>query len=178
MAVQYSHQLGYERYYLFVRSTFWGEKLHLNQMYYRYPKQQKDWDLFYMTSAFVIKYMRDDQPEAWKRFWDFVARHQGSSFSNTFYYAYGATANGFANGFESYAKRIGWQYLFLGINGLIFAMMPILLIITHYKRRRRLMRLPDLPNDDLADDQDESDKSIDRHTEDSSIEKNEVNLEK
>ncbi len=178
MAVQYSHQLGYDRYYRFVRSTFWGEKIHLNQMYHRYPQEKKDWDLFYVTSAFVIKYVRDDQPEAWKRFWDFAARHPGASFSNTFYNSYGATANSFANGFESYARRIGWQYLFLGINGFIFAMMPFLLIITHYKRRRRQRMLPDLALEISPEEGDDSDKSIDRETEDGSIEKDEVNLEK
>ncbi len=184
MAVEYSYQFGYERYYLFVRSTFWGDKLRLNEMYYRYPEHKKDWNLFYLTSAFVIKYMRDEQPEAWKRFWDFAAREPQASFSNAFYYAYAVSANSFAGGFDAYAKRIGWQYLFIGINGLVFALLPVIMVFGFYKRRRKQNRLPDLPlvtdeeQPSETDLPDHEPKVIDKDIDRQSVEKDEVNLEK
>ncbi|MDZ4121938.1 MAG: hypothetical protein U1C33_05925 [Candidatus Cloacimonadaceae bacterium] len=155
MAVQYAQQLGMDRYYHFIRSRFWGEKLNLNEMYFRYPATKSDWDLYYLTSAFAIKYMRDEHPEAWQKFWTMAARvlryselhntgmRQG--FSNVFFYAYGLSANAFSTGFDSYTRRLGYQYLFMGFNALLLGFLPFILIIAYFKRRSRMKRMPEYP---------------------------------
>lgn len=165
MAVQYSYQLGYERYYHFVRSRFWGDKLKLNDMYFEYPTQKADWNLFYLTSAFAIKYMRDEQAVEWKRFWDYAAKqkrlhpHENNkntaAFSHAFYYAYTQSAITFAAGFDSYTRRVAIQYLFIGINGILFGMMPFFLILAYIKRRRKLSLLQEYPELEEIDEEED-----------------------
>ncbi len=156
MAVQYSHQVGYDRYYLFVRERFWGNKLKLNDMYYRYPKQKSEWNLFYLTSAFVIKYMRDEHPNEWKTFWDLTASAVNQSeldasqsrptFSYVFYSAYQRSAKSFEYGFDRYTRRLALQYLLLGINGIVFGMLPFVIIWIYVIRRKRHLQMPDYPD--------------------------------
>lgn len=144
MAVEYSGQFGLERYYHFARYSFWGERMSLSNMYFDYPQRRQDWDLFYLTSAFVIKYMRESEPQKWQAFWDYAARYHRSSFSAAFYYAYRLPANAFTKEFEAYTRRIGWQYLFIGFNGIVLSLLPLILTIAYFVRRHKMQQLPDL----------------------------------
>jgi len=154
MAVEYAQQMSYERYYHFLRSRFIGSHFHLNEMYYTYPKSANAWDLFYSTSAIAIRYMKQGKHDAWQRFWNNAAdnyRHAISnphadprSFSNSLYVAYGLSANAFAEDFGRYAKHLSYQYIFMAINALVLALLPLVLIIGYTIRKKRLRSMPDM----------------------------------
>ena len=47
--------------------------------------------------------------------------------------------------YQDYLKEKAWKYLFIGINSLIFSLLPFVLIIAYFRRRKRMKQLPDLP---------------------------------
>jgi hypothetical protein len=71
MATYYSRQLGYEKYWQFVSARFWGKSMELGNR--DYPQDKNDWAFFYLNSTFALQYMKDEYPEAWKDFWDYIA---------------------------------------------------------------------------------------------------------
>jgi len=158
MATYYSGQLGYDRYLSFIRASFWGKSSDLFLLSFNYPKEQQDWDNYYLSSYFALKWMRDKNPESWKRFWDHTAgywrRGYRTDFISAFRIVYGQSLWSFNQTFRAYTRSLATQYLVIAINSLILAMLPAVLIIAYRIRRKRRLALPDLPldqDDDLSD---------------------------
>lgn len=158
MATYYSGQLGYDRYLSFIRASFWGESSDLFLLSFSYPEDQQDWDNYYLSSYFALKWMRDKNPQSWKRFWDHTAgywrRGYRTDFISAFRVVYGQSLWSFNQTFRAYTRSLATQYLVIGINSLILAMLPAILIIAYRIRRKRRLALPDLPipEDDLPEE--------------------------
>ncbi|MDD2331953.1 MAG: hypothetical protein PHI68_04800 [Candidatus Cloacimonetes bacterium] len=149
MATYYSRQLGYEKYWQFVSARFWGKSMELGNR--DYPQDKNDWAFFYLNSTFALQYMKDEYPEAWKDFWDYIAAFNREKRKISFYKAFDQTYNnsgsGFFQGYQNYTKRLAFWYLVLGVNSLIFSILPFVLIIGAIRKRRRMNSLPDLPEE-------------------------------
>lgn len=149
MAMHFSGQMGFERYLSFLQLSFMGRKSDLFRLSTAYPEQQADWQLFYLSSSMAVRYMADKQADNWKRFWDWVAYYrnkgQPAEFTNCFILAYDTSLYDFHQDFAKWVRSLRWQYLFWGFNGLLALLLPIVLVLGHRIRRKRLLALPDLP---------------------------------
>ncbi|MDD3236059.1 MAG: hypothetical protein PHH43_07010 [Candidatus Cloacimonetes bacterium] len=160
MATQYSGQMGFERYLYFLQESFIGHTSDLFRMSYKYPEKQSDWQIFYLSSSMAIRFMSERKAKEWGRFWDLVANQKRAGkkavFNDCFAMAYRSNLYDFNQQYAAYVKSLRFQYLFWSINSLIALCLPIILIITHHKRRKRMALLPDLPEyvDDEEDTED------------------------
>jgi hypothetical protein len=149
MATQYSGQMGFERYVYFLQQSFLGQHSDLFRMSYAYPAKKEDWQIFYLSSSMAVRFMRDRKPNEWKRFWDTVAANKRNGhravFSECFAFSYRTTMYDFHQQFATYTKSLRYQYLFWGFNSLLALLLPFVLIIGYSIRRKRMSRLPDLP---------------------------------
>jgi hypothetical protein len=147
MATRAGNQLGLDRFYYYVRERFWGNKMDLFELAYNYPANQADWQMYYLSSYFALKYMMDKDPDAWREFWAIVAANyrdgRKTRFTQAFGQAYDSNLQTFNAEFAAASKRQAWIYLFVGINSFIFALLPILLILAAIRRRKRMQALPD-----------------------------------
>jgi len=148
MATIYSQQFGYERYLMYIRHSFWGQKGELFRHSFRYPSRKEEWAPFYQFSAMALRYMEQEYPKAWGEFWGRVSQNyrkgQKSHFGTTFIYSYQLSLYDFNQLFERHSRRQGYLYLFVGINSLIFILLAFSLPIIAYKRKRKMRELPDL----------------------------------
>lgn len=163
MATYYAGQLGYERYLHFLQSSFWGNPGEL-LLSSSYPKEQKDWQSFYLSSYFAVKWMKEKNQSSWQNFWDRTAqnwrRGYQTDFRPSFRLAYGMELWQFHAVFGKYIKRLSFQYLIVAINAIILALMPIVLILAARRRKKKRALLPDLPlpvEPDLPEEQGEDD---------------------
>lgn len=152
MAMLFARQLNMESYLWFVQQRFFGQASDLFQMSYEYPTTSTQWQIYYLTSYFAVSYLKDKKPEGWKRFWTLAAANYKanirSSFIRSFNTAFGTSLLDFNYEFRDYSKKLSWQYLILGLNSLIFALLPFILIFVYLKRKKKMQKLPDL---DYAD---------------------------
>lgn len=148
MATQSGGQMGLERYYYYVRERFWGNRLDLFELGHSYPQQQENWELYYVTSYFAVRYMREKDPRAWKQFWGIVAannrRGQKTDFNRAFEKAYGLNLYTFNQDFAAASKRQAWIYLITGFTSMLFAILPFLVIVARIRQKKKMKRLPDL----------------------------------
>ncbi|HNX36890.1 MAG TPA: hypothetical protein PKI15_00900 [Candidatus Cloacimonadota bacterium] len=170
MATYYAGQMGYERYLEFMRNRFWGKDTDIFLQGYAYPEAQTDWSQYYLSSYFALQLMRDKKPEEWKEFWNLVSInwHRGyeTNFVEAFNRAYLTTLWDFSNEYSRYSKRLAYQYLAVAVNALLLSLLPFVLLLAYYKRRKRRALLPDLPipeddpepEDDELEDVDEEPK--------------------
>ncbi len=149
LATQTGNQLGLDRYLYYVRERFWGNKMDLFSLAYQYPQERKDWEMYYLSSFFAVKYMQDSDPQAWRQFWQSVAENakQGreTRFTSAFGAAYHSNLYAFNLEFAAASKRQAWIYLVIGANSLLFALLPFLVIYGVLRYRKRMQALPDLP---------------------------------
>jgi hypothetical protein len=155
MATYHSGQLGYERYLLYIQQSFLGKSANLFRTSYQYPANQDDWPHFYLSSAMALRFMEEKHPQAWQVFWNQVAanHHQEIkiSFNQAFISSYGQSLYDFNQNYEKYSRRQGYLYLIVGLNSLIFLVLPFIMLLVARKRRQRMLKLPDL---DLAEETD------------------------
>jgi hypothetical protein len=148
LATEYGHQLGLDRYYHYVRERFWGNRMDLFRLAYNYPKQREDWEMYYLTSYFAVRYMREKDPKAWRAFWNIVAAHNRRGervrFAEAFGRAYNSNLHSFSLDFAEASRRKAWIYLITGFSSLIFALLPFMVIIATLRQRRKMKALPDL----------------------------------
>lgn len=148
MATVYSRQFGYERYLMYIRHSFWGQKGELFRHSYRYPSRKEEWSPFYQFSAMAVRYMERNYPEAWGDFWTRVSRTyrqgQKSHFGSIFIYSYRLSLYDFNLLFEKHSRRQGYLHLFVGVNSLIFILLALSLPVIAYKRKKKMRELPDL----------------------------------
>ncbi|MDD2228051.1 MAG: hypothetical protein PHY48_01405 [Candidatus Cloacimonetes bacterium] len=158
MATHYSGQMGFERYLYFLQESFIGHTSDLFRMSYSYPEKQSDWQIFYLSSSMAIRFMSEKKPEEWKVFWELVANHKRAGekavFNDCFALAYRSNLYDFNQQFAAYVKSLRFQYLFWGMNSLIALFLPLAMILTHYKRKKRMALLPDLP--EFVDDEEDT----------------------
>ncbi|HRY84335.1 MAG TPA: hypothetical protein P5533_06850 [Candidatus Cloacimonadota bacterium] len=149
MATYYAGQMGYDRYLEFIRARFWGKDTDLFRLGYSYPEDQSDWQQYYLSAYFALQLMKDKKAENWQHFWTLTASNwrkgKSTDFIPTFGQAYQTTLWDFANDYSRYSRRLAWQYLIIGINSLLLALLPIILLWGWFKRRRLRAALPDLP---------------------------------
>ena len=149
MATYYAGQMGYERYMEFIRARFWGKDTDIFRLGFSYPEDQADWQQYYLSSYFALQLMRDKRADEWKQFWNHTAfnwrKGIKTDYITTFGRAYHTTLWDFANDYSHYSKRLAYQYLIVGINSLIFALLPLILLLGYFIRRKRRASLPDLP---------------------------------
>ncbi|MFO7660917.1 MAG: hypothetical protein R6V77_08385 [Candidatus Cloacimonadaceae bacterium] len=153
MAFYYSGQFGFPAYYSFTRYRFMGYKLSLTEMVYQYPRLKSYWNMFYLTSAFAINHLQSKHHDRWEDFWDNVSLVYNSSgasgpaksdFTRTFYASFRMSQFAFSNEFDKVLKRYGWQFPLIGINALIFSLLPIIILLAWLKHRRKLKAMPEL----------------------------------
>jgi len=157
MATYFSGQFGFDKHVTFLQMRFWGRYLKLNDMQRFYPANQSDWQLFYLTSSLSIHYIMSKRLDEWNRLWDIVAwaREDGRllRFHRVFQDAFGQSVGSFALSYDRFARSLAFQYIFYGVNVLIFTLMPLIIVIGWLKRRRRMKRLPDPPIEALIDEE-------------------------
>lgn len=149
MAMTHANQLSYESYLQFVLERFRGKGGDLFRMGYQYPELQVDWPIYYLNSYFAVKYLQDKREDGWRELWSIASKNyregRKTSFVRAFNSAFGTTLFDFNADFNAYTRRMAWQYSFIAVNTLVFALLPLLLIAVHRRRRRRMLALPDLP---------------------------------
>ncbi len=148
LATRFAGQMGPDRYLHFVRERFWGNKLDLFALAYQYPEQQRDWQMYYLSSYFAAKYMQDRDDRAWREFWgSVVADHRAgrqTRFVTAFGSAYRSSLYEFNRDFAAYTRKQAWIYLIIGVNSAIFAVLPFILLFAMLRHRRKLKALPEL----------------------------------
>ncbi len=148
LATQQGGQLGLERYYHYVRERFWGNRMDLFKLAYNYPERREDWEMYYVSSYFAVRYMRENNPAAWQEFWQIVAADnqlgKRTRFSEAFGKAYGHNLRSFSQEFAAVSKRQAWIYLLTGFGSLLFALMPFLVILGRLRQKRKMKALPEL----------------------------------
>lgn len=149
MATYYAGQMGYERYLEFIRARFWGKDTNLFRLGYSYPEDRADWQQYYLSSYFALQLMKDKRAQNWQQFWNLTAanwrRGKATDFIPAFGQAYQTTLWDFANDFSAYSRRLAWQYLIIGVNSLVLALLPLVLLLGWFKRSKLRAALPDLP---------------------------------
>lgn len=148
LATQQGGQLGLDRYYYYVRERFWGNRMDLFRLAYNYPQRQEDWEMYYLTSYFAVRYMREKNPDAWREFWNIVAannrRGGRTRFTEAFARAYDSNLHTFNLDFAAASKRQAWIYIIMGFTSLIFALLPFGVILAVMRQKRKMQALPDL----------------------------------
>lgn len=158
LATLYANQLSVESYLHFTQQRFFGRQSDLFQMSWEYPTQPSEWQNYYLTSYFAIRYLKDKKEQGWRRFWDAVAagRKEGHRlmFTRVFNASFNTTLLDFNAEFRAHCQGLAWQYLILGFNSILLACLPFLLFFVARKRRRKLRSLPDLPLPVETEDED------------------------
>lgn len=149
LATEFGTPLGVGRYLMFIRERFWGNRLDLFELAYRYPRERRNWELYYLSSYFAVKYMQERDEQAWRDFWTLTARNQRQGvktrFTEALSSAYRLSLYQFNLDFSRHTRKLAYQYLIIGVNSIIFSLLPFVLLIAVLKHRRRLKALPDLP---------------------------------
>jgi len=164
MATYFSNQLGYERFLMYLRESLINPQSDLFRMGYRYPDNRADWPRFYLSSAMAVRFMKENHHQEWQEFWNLLAYRYRQShkphFADIFVNSYHTSLWDFHKRFESHSKKLGYIYLFVVFNSLIFALLPFVMFAVVRKRRKRMRDLPDLPlPDEPQDNLDESDRT-------------------
>lgn len=163
LATQYSGQMGFEKYLLFLQYSFFGKHSDLFRMSYSYPENRSEWDLFYLSSSMAVNYMRQKRAKDWNNFWSLVADQHRSGkkadFTLNFNQAFHSDLFSFHIQFRKYLRSLKIQYLIFSINGLLAMLLPFILIAAHFRKRRRMAKLPDLP--EPVDEQDDPSEEVD-----------------
>jgi len=153
MAYYYSGQFGFYSYYNFTRYRFLGYKLTLNEMANNYPIDRNYWDMYYLTSAFAVSHLESKRNTQWQEFWDIIGFTYNRSrtvdfrktdFIKVFNHAFQKSLYAFSREFDKTLKRYGWQFPLIGINAIIFSLLPLVIIAGWFRHRRKMKALPDV----------------------------------
>ncbi|HPV14955.1 MAG TPA: hypothetical protein PL126_04840 [Candidatus Cloacimonadota bacterium] len=149
MACLFANQLSLESYVNFTRDCFFGTLADLFRMGYQYPESPAQWQSYYLSSLFAVTYLQENYPEGWKTFWHITSSTykagQKTPFIAAFNYSFHTTLFDFNRHYQDYLKQKAWKYLFIGVNSLIFSLLPLVLLIAYIIKRKRMKQLPDLP---------------------------------
>jgi len=126
MSVYFTGDLGFERELNFAKNYVMGNSRSLEMMKYRYPRNQIEWESFYAKSALAVKYLYQKRQEFY-RLWD-NSRPQGD-FEPAFRRSFLMTTRDFSIIFEEYARTHFRAELLLASTGMIWSLLPLILII-------------------------------------------------
>jgi len=168
MAFYYSGQYGFQAYYQFTRYRFMGYHISLNDMKFSYPADRNYWNMFYLTSAFAVSYLESKRNLQWLRFWDIVGFYYNRSvdmrpakvdFIDVFHQAFGTSIYSFSKEYDKVLRRYSWQFPLVGINALIFSLLPLILVLGWLRNRSRMQALPELEDDESDEETELTDET-------------------
>jgi len=169
LAQYYSGQFSFLSYYELTRYRFLGYKLSLQDMVYGYPADRNYWDMFYLTSVFAVNYLDSRHNKEWQEFWNYVGYYYDNprdrlsprvDFISAFNYSFRMSLYTYSKTFDKALSRYSWQFPFIGINGLIFALLPFLVFFAWLKGRHRLRNMPDTEPEFLPEEEAEEDELL------------------
>ena len=134
MAVYFSGDLGMERELNFARNYVMGNSRSLEMMKYHYPRNQIEWESFYAKSGLAVKYLYRKKEEFY-RLWDNSKPHR--NFEAAFRKSFFMTTRDFSIIFEEYAKTHFRSELLLASTGMIWSILPLILIIGVIRKKIR-----------------------------------------
>jgi len=164
MAIYYSGQFNFQSYYSFSRYRFMGYRLVLNDMAYKYPVNRSYWEMFYLTSVFAVDNLRAKHNPGWQEFWNrigFVYNRSVSTiavksdFIEMFNAAFHMSLFAFSTQYDKTLGRYSWQFPLVGINAIIFSLLPFVVVAAWLKSRRKLRRMPETIQT-IDDDEDDA----------------------
>ncbi len=169
MAAYYSGQFGFQSYYNFSRYRFWGFRLSLNDMTAHYPADRGYWEMFYLTSSFAIDNLQSRHNLQWQDFWDrigFVYNRSANriimktDFIGVFNASFRMSLYTYSKQFDKTLGRFTWQFPLVGINAIIFSLLPFVLFAAWLKSRRKMKSMADqvntLPDEDIYSEEETS----------------------
>jgi len=174
MAFYFSGQFGFQAYYDFTRYRFMGYHISLNEMAENYPADKSYWNMFYLTSAFAISNLESNRNVQWQEFWNSVGfiynrssitQSTKSDFIKVFNAAYHMSLYAYSKDYDKVLRRYGWQFPFVGINVIIFALLPFVIIAAWLKNRRKMKALPESEEDITEEDQTAEEETQSQKTE-------------
>jgi hypothetical protein len=139
MAVYFSGDMGLERELNFAKNYILGNSRPLNLMMYRYPENRIAWESFYAKSGLAVKYLYKNRKLEFYRFWDIAG--QNSSFETAFRRAFLMTTSDFSRFFELYAKTHFRTEILLASSGIIWSLLPLVLIFGVIRKKIRNRRI-------------------------------------
>ncbi|HNW99735.1 MAG TPA: hypothetical protein PLE74_00810 [Candidatus Cloacimonadota bacterium] len=132
MAVYFSGQYNWEMGYTLAKTYMMGSEMPLAEMT-RYPENRLEWSAFYAKSAMAVRYLSMQHKDQFSRFWHYSEKTH--SFQTAFYQAFYQTFNGFCAEADDAIKREMIGYMILVISGLIWGLLPIVLIFGYFRKR-------------------------------------------
>ncbi|KQC06918.1 MAG: hypothetical protein APR54_06610 [Candidatus Cloacimonas sp. SDB] len=133
MAVYFSGDLSIEREFNFVKNYILGNSLQLEQMKYNYPENRIAWESFYAKSGLAVKYLYQKKYREFINFCDRGA--QGENFSKAFFHSFYFTPLDYSRFFEEYSKKHFTVEILLASTGLIWGILPLILIIGWIRKK-------------------------------------------
>lgn len=133
MAEYFTSGITFENEIAFSKNFLAGNTLKLTEMRTDYPKNRIQWDVFYLKSTLAIQYLLKEKNAAFMRFWDYTK--QGYPFDDAFLSAFHYSDVGFSTDFEIYLQSQTIKSFFMGGFGLLWSLMPIILILSWIKKQ-------------------------------------------
>ena len=179
MAMYYSGQFNFQTYYNFSRYRFMGYKISLNDMALQYPANRSYWEMFYLTSVFAINNLESRHNQEWQEFWNIVGlvynrsaakQTLKSDFIKVFNYSFHMSLYTYSKEFDKTLTRFGWQFPLVGINAIIFSLLPFVVFIAWLKSRRKMKAMPEqIPLADNDSDPEKDDSEAEESDPDESV---------
>lgn len=138
MAVYFSGDMGFDRELSFARNYILGNSRPLHLMRYNYPRNQIEWESFYAKSALAVKYLYNEKREEFYRLWDFAESEE--DFYSAFQKAFYMSEYEFSAFFENFAKTRFRIEILLASTGIIWSLLPLLLIVGVIRKKIRNRR--------------------------------------
>lgn len=132
MAVYFSGQYNWEMGYVLAKSYLIRTAQPLSEMN-RYPENRLEWQSFYAKSAMAVRYLFMEHRDQFTRFWQLSERTH--SFPTAFYQAFFYTLQAFGRDADDTIKRQMIGYMILVISGLLWAALPIVLVLGYFRKR-------------------------------------------
>lgn len=154
MAVYFTGDLGFEREMNFAKNYVMGNSRSLEMMKLRYPRNQIEWESFYAKSGLAVKYLYQKKQEFY-RLWD--NSKPNGDFESAFRKSFLMTTRDFSIIFEEYAKTHFRAELLLASTGMIWSILPLVLIagvISKKIKNRRKVKEWEKEEEEKATDHD------------------------
>lgn len=155
-AVFFSENISWDRQFIFVRNYIFNRKMNLADVVLTYPDitgeyadHQDVWQYFYTVSALAVRYLYNNHREGFYRFWEYTNSDQRSGelnfedFNRIFLQSFLLTPGMFYAEFEVYLQKYAITSFFIYIGGLLWGILPFILIIARLKkwfREKKIIR--------------------------------------
>jgi len=133
MAVYFSNDLSINREFNFIRNYILGNSRNLEQMKYRYPENRIEWESFYAKAGLAVKYLYKKRKNQFYRFWEKASYK--NNFNQIFMNSFFMTPYDYSVYFEEYSKKHFTTEILLASTGLIWGILPLILIIGWIRKK-------------------------------------------